>query len=53
MNRRHFSATAGMALCAAMALGLATMVFLQSPARADTAGILDSVPVSTTDGRQI
>jgi mono/diheme cytochrome c family protein len=53
MNRKHFSATAAMALCTAMALGLAAVVFLEAPARADTAGILDSVPVSTTDGRQI
>jgi mono/diheme cytochrome c family protein len=40
---------AGFALCCGMMIAL----LVQAPARADSAGILDSVPLSITDGRQI
>ena len=42
-------------LCAAAAccLGLTAAVLMQAPALAHTAGILDSAPFDTTDGRQI
>jgi mono/diheme cytochrome c family protein len=37
-----------------IALGfLSCAALMQAPARADTAGILDSVPLNTTDGREI
>ena len=52
MKHQHRSSAAGMVLCAAMTLGLAALC-LRPSAHADTAGMLDSVPVSTTDGRQI
>ena len=40
-------------LCALMAVGALSSAMLQSPARADSAGILDPAPFTTTDGRQI
>ena len=44
----------GSVVCALMALGfLSGAALMHAPARADTAGIFDSVPLNTTDGRQI
>jgi mono/diheme cytochrome c family protein len=41
-------------VCILMALGIvSTVALIHVPAHADTAGIFDSVPLSTTDGRQI
>jgi mono/diheme cytochrome c family protein len=41
-------------VCILMALGVvSTAALIQVPAHADTAGILDSVPLNTTDGQQI
>jgi mono/diheme cytochrome c family protein len=44
---------AGSIVCALLALGFLGAALKQAPARADTAGIFDSVPLATTDGRQI
>jgi mono/diheme cytochrome c family protein len=45
---------AGSIVCVLIALGfLSGAALIQAPARADTAGIFDSVPLATTDGRQI
>jgi mono/diheme cytochrome c family protein len=54
IKQPSYPAAAGR-LCAAIALGFAMMIVLlvEAPARADTVGILDSVPLGTTDGRQI
>ena len=52
MKHQHLCSAAGMVLCAALALGVAALC-IHPAARADTAGMMDSVPVSTTDGRQI
>lgn len=41
-------------VCVLMALGfLSGAALIRAPAHADTAGIFDSVPLDTTDGRQI
>jgi mono/diheme cytochrome c family protein len=41
-------------VCVLTTLGcLSAAALIHSPARADTAGIFDSVPLNTTDGRQI
>jgi mono/diheme cytochrome c family protein len=55
MNEQPTYPAAAGWLCAGIALCCAMMVTLlmEAPARADTAGILDSVPLNTTDGRQI
>jgi mono/diheme cytochrome c family protein len=52
IKQPSYPAAAGW-LCAAIAIGFAMMTVLEAPARAYTVGILDSVPLSTTDGRQI
>jgi mono/diheme cytochrome c family protein len=52
MEKPRFS-PAGI-VCVLTALGvLSGTQLIESPARADTAGILDSVPLDTSDGRQI
>ena len=54
MSNEKRQSAGGVIVCVLMALGFAPFAALmQAPARADTAGIFDSVPLDTTDGRQI
>ena len=52
MNEQKRRFVTGSLLCLT-ALGVLSSVVLRTPARADSAGIFDSVPFTTTDGRQI
>ena len=51
-KEKRRSAAVGI-VCVLMVLAFASTALMHAPARADTAGILDSVPLSTTDGKQI
>jgi mono/diheme cytochrome c family protein len=55
MIRGKLSAISAAALCAGIALGVAGLgaVLSETPARADSADSLDSVPLKAMDGRQI
>lgn len=53
MNQQMRRFTIGGMICALMALGGLSTAALTTPARADSAGILDPAPFTTTDGRQI
>jgi mono/diheme cytochrome c family protein len=55
MNKRPSNPAAAVWLCAGLALCFAMMIALlvEAPARADTAGIFDPVPISAADGQQI
>ena len=54
MSKEKQRPAAGGTVCVLMALGVVSnAALMQAPAHADTAGIFDSVPLSTTDGRQI
>jgi mono/diheme cytochrome c family protein len=53
MNKQKRRLAAGSILCALTAVGALSSTLLQIPARADSAGIFDSAPFNTTDGRQI
>ena len=54
MSKERRRPAAGGIVCVLMALGVvSTAALMQAPAHADTAGIFDSVPLATTDGRQI
>lgn len=55
MNTRTQTATAAHWLCMGTIVSvlLAIAVLVDAPVRADTVGIMDSTPFSTTDGRQI
>ncbi|HEY2780513.1 MAG TPA: cytochrome c [Steroidobacteraceae bacterium] len=53
MNKQKRQFAAGSILCALIVLGALSSALLQTPARAESAGILDPAPFTTTDGRQI
>ncbi|HEX3603896.1 MAG TPA: cytochrome c [Steroidobacteraceae bacterium] len=53
MIRQKGRYTIGGVVSALIAIGFVWSVVLDAPARADTAGIFDSTPFGTTDGRQI
>ncbi|MEP6547963.1 MAG: cytochrome c [Gammaproteobacteria bacterium] len=55
MNTSTLSPQAARCLCAAIVVSvlLIIAVLVEQPVRADTTGIMDPTPLSTTDGRQI
>jgi mono/diheme cytochrome c family protein len=55
MNKKKFAPIAAAVFCSEIALAAIVLsgLLVQRPARADTAGIFDSEPLTMTDGRQI
>jgi mono/diheme cytochrome c family protein len=55
MNSQPQSPTAARCLCAGMVFSVLLVIaaLIEAPVRADTMGIMDSTPLSETDGRQI